>query len=252
MADTLVAALEEAFQEARGRDIALADQLAFIARRVHELSPQFSGEVDNFVRRLQAASAGAQAPQIGEPMPGFILPDDEGRLVSLDRLLETAPVAIAFLRGHWCPYCRLHAAALAKVKVSGNFVVTNLATMPVALIGIAPPGASMFLSACMNGKRRIQDDRYSLSSSFPSSDASPSSCWQTPSWTSFSCSPIPSSRMLRHRYVPLLLACRRAEAWPHASWLCHCHSNCTLNPEMMLDKHSVKSTILFKVDRLTL
>ena len=118
MADTLVAALEEAFQEARGRDIALADQLAFIARRVHELSPQFSGEVDNFVWRLQTASAGAQAPQIGEPMPGFILPDDEGRLVSLDRLLETAPVAIAFLRGHWCPYCRLHAAALAKVAES--------------------------------------------------------------------------------------------------------------------------------------
>jgi peroxiredoxin len=115
MADTLVAALEEAFQEARGRDIALAEQLVFIARRVHELSPQFSSEVDNFVRRLQTANAGKHAPQIGETMPGFILPDDEGRLVSLDRLLERAPVAIAFLRGHWCPYCRLHAAGLAKV-----------------------------------------------------------------------------------------------------------------------------------------
>jgi peroxiredoxin len=60
--------------------------------------------------------AGAQAPQIGEPMPGFMLPDDQGKLVSLDQLLETAPVAIAFHRGHWCPYCRLNAHGLAEIE----------------------------------------------------------------------------------------------------------------------------------------
>jgi peroxiredoxin len=45
-----------------------------------------------------------------------VMPDDQGHLVSLERLLEAAPVAIAFHRGHWCPYCRLNAVGLAEVE----------------------------------------------------------------------------------------------------------------------------------------
>jgi peroxiredoxin len=46
----------------------------------------------------------------------FLLPDDQGRFVRLEKLLETAPVVIAFHRGHWCPYCRLNAVGLAEVQ----------------------------------------------------------------------------------------------------------------------------------------
>ena len=72
--------------------------------------------VDRFVARLQAASVGAGAPQIGDALPDFMLPDHEGRLVRLADLLGDVPLVVAFHRGHWCPYCRMTVATLADVQ----------------------------------------------------------------------------------------------------------------------------------------
>jgi peroxiredoxin len=49
-------------------------------------------------------------------MPGFILPDETGRLVSLADVLQAGPAVISFHRGHWCPYCQLNIDALAKAE----------------------------------------------------------------------------------------------------------------------------------------
>jgi peroxiredoxin len=49
-------------------------------------------------------------------MPPFHLPDEAGRVVSLERLLSKGPVAVTFHRGHWCPYCRLNTKALAEAQ----------------------------------------------------------------------------------------------------------------------------------------
>jgi peroxiredoxin len=48
-------------------------------------------------------------------MPPFVLPDEDGRLVALASLLDAGKTVIAFHRGHWCPYCRINADALAKI-----------------------------------------------------------------------------------------------------------------------------------------
>jgi peroxiredoxin len=112
----LVAALEVAFQRSRAMDAPLGVRLKVIADEVRALSTEFAEAVDTFVGRLERAGAGESAPQVGEIMPPFILPDEEGRLVSLEALLSRSPVAVAFHRGHWCPYCRLNAAALAEVQ----------------------------------------------------------------------------------------------------------------------------------------
>jgi thiol-disulfide isomerase/thioredoxin len=74
---------------------------------VRRLGPQFTVAVDNLVHRLMETGAGATAPKVGEPMPSFLLPDEQGRLVGLEDLLGEGPVAIAFHRGYWCPYCRI-------------------------------------------------------------------------------------------------------------------------------------------------
>jgi peroxiredoxin len=108
------AALEVALTQARALDAPLNDRMRVIADAVRALSADFAGAVDTFVERLQAAAAGADAPAVGEPMPPFLLPDERGRLVSLTSLLGKGPVVIAFHRGHWCPYCRLNAFALAQ------------------------------------------------------------------------------------------------------------------------------------------
>ncbi len=116
MANEIVDALERVFQEVRDRDISLAERLSYFAGQVRAISPPFADAVETFVRRLQDAGAGKGAPQVGDLMPNFMLPDDEGHLVSLDRLLEHGPVAVVFLRGHWCPYCRLNAVGLAEIQ----------------------------------------------------------------------------------------------------------------------------------------
>ncbi len=116
MNQPIVIALEQAFQDVRDRDAPLGERLSYVAEKVRSLSPLFADAVDAFVGRLEKSGAGDQAPQIGEEMPLFVLPDDQGHLVSLEKLLETAPVVVAFHRGHWCPYCRLNAVGLAEIE----------------------------------------------------------------------------------------------------------------------------------------
>jgi len=98
----------------------LAERLRMVATHVRELSPPFATAVDTFVGRLNNAEAGGRAPKVGEALPNFVLPDQVGRLVSLAALLEQGPVVVAFLRGHWCPYCRITAAALAEIAETTN------------------------------------------------------------------------------------------------------------------------------------
>jgi peroxiredoxin len=116
MTHPLVAALEEAFQEVRDRDLTLGERLKYIADCVREKGPDFAAAVDLFVARLEAAHAGNTAPQVGGLMPDFCLPNHDGQLVRLQELLANGPVALAFHRGHWCPYCRLNMVGLAEIE----------------------------------------------------------------------------------------------------------------------------------------
>jgi peroxiredoxin len=111
----LVVALERATQKAIALNAPLRDRLELIADEVRNLSTAFAEAVDAFVGRLQAAEAGALAPAIGDPLPDFLLPDQNGRLVGMSEILETGPAVVAFLRGHWCPYCKTTAVALGEI-----------------------------------------------------------------------------------------------------------------------------------------
>jgi peroxiredoxin len=109
-------ALEEAFFQSRDMDASLAERLQAFADAVRRLGPHFQDAVDRLVVRLKEYNTGESAPQLGEKMPAFVLTNEEGRLVSLDALLEKGPVAITFHRGHWCPYCRINTKALAEAQ----------------------------------------------------------------------------------------------------------------------------------------
>lgn len=112
--NALIDELEAAFTLARRLDLPLADRLTHVANEVRRLSPTFASQVDRFVRRIELVSAGSTAPKVGDVMPDFSLPDEQGRFVRLSELLVASPVVVAFHRGHWCPYCRLAVAALAE------------------------------------------------------------------------------------------------------------------------------------------
>lgn len=53
-----------------------------------------------------------QVLPVGAPMPPFVLPNAEGRLIRSDRLLGRGPLVLNFFRGDWCPYCRATLDAL--------------------------------------------------------------------------------------------------------------------------------------------
>ncbi len=94
-------------------DAPLGERLDAYSDAIRKLIPDYADAVDRLVARLEAGQAGASAPQPGEPMPPFVLPDETGRLVGLADLTRGGPAAITFHRGHWCPWCRISAGALA-------------------------------------------------------------------------------------------------------------------------------------------
>jgi peroxiredoxin len=108
--------LEEAFVRSRDMDASLAERLQAFADAVRRLGPNFQDAVDDLVARLKEHEVGETAPKPGEKMPSFVLPDERGQLVSLEKLLEEGPVAVTFHRGHWCPYCRINTRALAEAQ----------------------------------------------------------------------------------------------------------------------------------------
>lgn len=118
-----------AFEEARISEAPLSDRLRIIANVVSGQFPEFNETVEEFVGRLDRARAGDSAPEAGEPFPSFILPDQDGRLVSLESLLGQGPLVVAFVRGHWCPYCQLNVTALAEIEES---------VKPARIVAISP------------------------------------------------------------------------------------------------------------------
>jgi peroxiredoxin len=115
-AKSLSDALHEVYLQARDMDASLGERLQAFADAVRHLRPHFQDAVDKLVARLKEQGVGETAPMPGEPMPPFVLPDETGHLVSLDKLLDKGPVAITFHRGYWCPYCRINTRALAQAQ----------------------------------------------------------------------------------------------------------------------------------------
>ena len=116
MTNQPISPIEAAFLEVRSSDLSLQDRLRVVADAARIHKPWYADAVDEFASRLRQVQAGADAPGIGEQMPDFVLPDHEGRLVSLAEILAGGPAVIAFHRGHWCPFCRLSMIALAEIE----------------------------------------------------------------------------------------------------------------------------------------
>jgi peroxiredoxin len=111
-----ISPIERAFLEVRSSDLSLKDRLRVVAEAARTHKPWYAEAIDDFAARLRQVPVGSNAPAVGEPMPAFVLPDHEGKLVALEEILERGPAVIAFHRGHWCPFCRLSMMALAEIE----------------------------------------------------------------------------------------------------------------------------------------
>jgi len=98
----------------------------------------FNADNDRLVRGLIESGAANGALKQGDPIPEFMLPNAEGRLVSSADLLGKGPVVISFYRGVWCPYCSAELNALADVS-------PRLREAGAAVIAITPEVGGMAL-----------------------------------------------------------------------------------------------------------
>jgi peroxiredoxin len=131
MAATATQSLDQALRECRDMDASINQRLACYAAAVARLSPGFAAAVDRLIARLEQSEAGASAPRIGDTMPPFMLPNEQGHIVSLEELLANGPVAVTFHRGHWCPYCRININALVRAQ-------REVATAGCQIVAIMP------------------------------------------------------------------------------------------------------------------
>jgi peroxiredoxin len=120
--------LRDIFEEARRLDGPLSDRLTHYAAGFRQEAPDLAAAYDQFVARLQAAEAGDNAPNTGDALPPFALPDQSGALVASDALIGMGPLVVSFNRGHWCSFCRLEVASLAgleaRVRSAGAMLVS--------------------------------------------------------------------------------------------------------------------------------
>ncbi|MFN3743959.1 MAG: peroxiredoxin-like family protein [Hyphomicrobiaceae bacterium] len=121
-------ALSRALAQAEACSPDLGEQLSAFARLARDIDPDTAAMVDRLATRLASNGVGRGAPDVGEYMPDFLLPDPEGRLMSLGALTSSKASVIVFQRGHWCPFCGLTRRALSGVgdeirRLGANLVI---------------------------------------------------------------------------------------------------------------------------------
>jgi len=119
--------LKLAFERCRDMEGTLGERLLAYAAAGRDIFPAYSEAVDRLVARVHENGGGENATKPGEVMPPFMLPDESGRLVSLQSLISRGAAIVMFYRGHWCPYCRLNVSAVIqaqdRIKALGGQIV---------------------------------------------------------------------------------------------------------------------------------
>tara|TARA_R110002049_G_scaffold26721_2_gene92820 strand:- start:124 stop:774 length:651 start_codon:yes stop_codon:yes gene_type:complete len=94
-------------------------------------NPDFMKGVDAIILKAKEFQEGKNALKIDEKAPHFELPNAQGKLISLSKVLEKGPVVLTFYRGSWCPYCNLQLRALqAKLNEIHALGATLIAISP--------------------------------------------------------------------------------------------------------------------------
>ena len=112
---------------------AIADYRAEFLKNVPK---EIQGVMGQATQDLAATNIVQQAPNQGDKLLNFNLPNQNGQNQSLEALLEKGPVVVTFYRGGWCPYCNLELRAyqsvLADIKAAGATLVAVTPELPDA------------------------------------------------------------------------------------------------------------------------
>lgn len=86
------------------------------------------------LKQLSKSGLVESAPNTGDTLKDFNLPNHRGEVSSLKKLKEKGPVVVTFYRGGWCPYCNLELRAyqqiLQQIKAAGATLVAITPELP--------------------------------------------------------------------------------------------------------------------------
>jgi len=106
--------LAEAYAEICATPAPMQARLEAYASQLRHLNAPLASAYDELVVRLSAGKAGKDAPAIGDAMPPFRAPDQNGRLVSLADMIADGPLIVSCNRGNWCAFCRIELRTLTE------------------------------------------------------------------------------------------------------------------------------------------
>ena len=110
----------------------LADELMQMRAEVLRTYPaEANAAFAEAIEQLRMLQLAEISLAVGDVFPEFTLPDDAGHLVSSSDLLAERPLAVAFFRGTWCPYCTAELKFLEHVHPA-------IGDAGAELVGISP------------------------------------------------------------------------------------------------------------------
>jgi peroxiredoxin len=122
-------------------EVPLNERLGTLSAFVRQNGSPFAEAYDDLVARLSMARSGASAPDVGDFMPSFALPDGTGRYHSLESFLDKGPAVLSFNRGHWCPFCTIELNAFKsahkELAAAGGQVVSIMPDKPEYVAKVA-------------------------------------------------------------------------------------------------------------------
>lgn len=142
--------------------MSLQDQIAeYKAGFVQKAPQEVQALMKQATQNLAESGIVDKAPKVGEELPAFSLPNQNGDQVELADLLAQGPVVLTFYRGGWCPYCNLELKAyqdqLTNIKASNASLVAITPELPDASLSTAEKNALEFQVLTDEGANYARD-----------------------------------------------------------------------------------------------
>ncbi|NET48873.1 MAG: AhpC/TSA family protein [Merismopedia sp. SIO2A8] len=115
--------------------MSLQQQLSELKTNIKShISEDVFQKFEDSIQTLDESGIANHAPQVGDELNNFVLPNQVGVLKRLTELRQLGPVVIVFYRGGWCPYCNLELRAyqqiLPQIKAAGAQLVAVTPELP--------------------------------------------------------------------------------------------------------------------------
>ena len=79
-------------------------------------------ELINGAKKLSHSEVIPKSLKVGDVVPNFALPNQNGRLIEIQQILKKGSVVISFYRGIWCQFCSLELKALQQALPAINML----------------------------------------------------------------------------------------------------------------------------------